>query len=209
VSLQGFVLMVSATLSLDAVATFSTVRTLTRSVIQAGGIVNNALMPEMTLAFGSGNLIRVRQLIWLNFLSVVVINIGSFTMLLLFGKWLVAEWTGGRIVPSQMLLVGLAAVASLHSLWLSNSNMILAVNRHAAYAYWFLIICILSVIAAFPTTMFFGLNGALIPLIAGELAMIVIVERAFRATFNQNLFMTFHEDGAVVARALPENSTTC
>ncbi len=59
-SLQGFVLVIGATLSLEAVAMFSAVRTLTRATVQIAGILNHAIMPEVTRAFGAGDKPRVR-----------------------------------------------------------------------------------------------------------------------------------------------------
>ncbi|MGD0641054.1 MAG: hypothetical protein ABSC22_09940 [Roseiarcus sp.] len=183
VSLQGFVLVIGATLSLDAVAAFSTVRTLTRAVIQAGGVVNHAIMPELTRAFGAGDGLRVRRLIRLNLVSVVALNAAAFVAVATFGTWIVALWTRGRIAPAPTLVIGLAAVATLHSLWLSQANLLLAVNRHARYSYWFLGVCVVSVVAAIPVARAFGVDGLPLPLFAGEAFMIVVVARAFRATF--------------------------
>jgi O-antigen/teichoic acid export membrane protein len=184
VSLQGFVLVIGAALSLDAVAVFSTVRTLTRAVIQAGNIVNSAIMPEVTRAFGSHDTRRLRRLIRFNLISVVGLNAAAVVVVAMFGTSIVALWTRGRVAPGPVLVTGLAFVAFLHSLWLSQSNLVLAVNRHAEYSYWFLAVCIASVIAAVPAAHAFGINGLLLPLLVGECVMILIVARAFRRTFG-------------------------
>ena len=184
VSLQGFVLVIGATLSLDAVAAFSTVRTLTRAVIQAGGIVNHAIMPEVTRAFGAGDFPRIRRLIRLNLISVIALNAAAFAAVAVFGSWIIAVWTHGRIAPDPVLIIGLAVVASLHSFWLSQANLILAVNRHGGYSYWFLIVCIASVLAAIPVAHAYGINGLLAPLLTGECVMVMVVARAFRLTFG-------------------------
>ncbi len=187
VSLQGFVLVVGATLSLDAVATFSTARTLTRSVIQAGNIVNSAIMPEVTHAFGAHDVPRLRRLIRFNLISVVCLNGFALATLATFGSSIVAAWTRGRIAPDPTLVIGLAAVAALHSLWLSQANLVLSVNRHAGYSYWFLSVCIGSVLAAIPAARTLGVDGLLLPLLVGEGLMFPIVARAFRAAFGADL----------------------
>ena len=184
ISLQGFVLVIGACLSLDAVAMFSTVRTMTRVVIQAGGVVNHAIMPELTRASGAGDAPRVRRLIWLNLTSVVGLNALALVVIAPFGTAIVQLWTSGRIAPGPTLIIGLAAVASLHSFWLSQANLILAVNRHASYSYWFLGVCIASVIAAVPVARAFGVDGLALPLLAGECVMILIVARAFSTIFG-------------------------
>jgi O-antigen/teichoic acid export membrane protein len=193
------VLVIGATLSLDAVALFSTVRTLTRAVIQAGNIVNSAIMPELTRAFGAADKSRVRRLIRLNLVSVVALNAVVFVVVATLGSWIVALWTRGRIAPNPSLVIGLAAVASLHSLWLSQANLILAVNRHAAYSYWFLAVCFAGVLAAIPAARAFGVDGLLLPLLAGECLMIAIVARAFRLTFGADFMVSLFRSGRTPA----------
>jgi len=83
-----------------------------------------------------------------------------------------------------VLVIGLAGVASLHSFWLSRANLLLAVNRQATFSYWFLAVSLLTVLAAVPAAHAFGVEGLVLPLIAGESVMIVIVEQPFRKTFG-------------------------
>jgi O-antigen/teichoic acid export membrane protein len=184
VSLQGFVLVAGATLSLDAVAAFSTARTLTRVVIQAGNVVNSAVMPEVTRAFGTRDGGRLRRLVRLNLFSVGGLNGLALAAVATFGSAIVAAWTRGRVAPDATLVVGLAVAAALHSLWLSQANLVLAVNRHAGYSYWFLVVCVASVLAAIPVARLLGVDGLPLPLLVGECAMVPIVARAFRATFG-------------------------
>jgi O-antigen/teichoic acid export membrane protein len=184
VSLQGLVLAIGATLSLDAVSVFSTVRTLTRTTIQAGQVVNLTLMPDMTSAFGAGDRQRTRRLIQFNRTSAILLNATAFAVVVVFGSRVIAVWTRGHITPDPLLVIGLAAVASLHSLWLSKANLVMAVNRHADYAYWFLAVSVASTLAAIPATLAFGLKGVLVPLLLAECVMAVIVEFSFRRTFE-------------------------
>jgi O-antigen/teichoic acid export membrane protein len=187
ISLQGYVLVIGACVSLNAVATFSTVRTMTRAVIQAGGVVNHAIMPELTRAFGEGDAPLIRRLIRLNLVTVLGLNALVFTLITSFGTGIIGVWTSGHIDASRPLTIGLAAVASTQSLWLSQANLILSVNQHAAYSYWFLIICIVSVLVAIPFAPAVGVEGLSLPLLAAECGMIFVVARAFRATFGPYL----------------------
>jgi O-antigen/teichoic acid export membrane protein len=185
VSVQGFVLVVGTVLTLDAVAVFATVRTVTRTVIQVGNIVNHAIMPEVTLAFGTGDHARTRRLTRLNIVSTIALNVVAFGVVAMFGSWIVAVWTRGRILPDPLLVISLAAVASLHCFWLSKASLILAVNRHAGFSYWFLAVSSASVVLAIPATEAFGLDGVLMPLLLSECAMILIVERTFHRIFGE------------------------
>jgi O-antigen/teichoic acid export membrane protein len=184
VSLQGQVLVIGYTLSLNAVAIFSSVRTLTRAVIQATAIVNHAIMPEVTRAVASEDQLRLKRLLKLNLASVCTINLATFVVVIVLGEWLISLWTQGRITVDWKLLVGLAGVAALHSLWLSYSNLILAVNKPGWYSYWFLGVSLASTGCSIPFTRYLGLEGILWPLLAGEMIMIVVVVRAFRSVYR-------------------------
>jgi O-antigen/teichoic acid export membrane protein len=194
ISLQGVVLVIGATLSLDAVATFSATRTLTRAVIQLGNVVNSAIMPEVTRAFGARDGRRLRRLVRLNLAAVGTLNAIALAAIAAFGPALVAVWTRGRIAPDALLVIGLAMVAALHSLWLSQANLLLSINRHAQYAYWFLAVSLASVLAAAPCARLMGVNGLVAPLLLAECAMIPIAARAFRSTFA---------DAAAIGEARP------
>ena len=141
-------------------------------------------MPEVTRAFGEHNVPRLRQLIRFNLISVVCLNGIVLATVATLGSDIVAVWTRGRIAPDSTLVVGLAAVAALHSLWLSQANLVLAVNRHAGYSYWFLAVSIASVLAAIPAARTLGIDGLLLPLLVGEGVMFPIVARTFRSTFG-------------------------
>lgn len=141
-------------------------------------------MPELTRAFGAGDSPRVYRLVRANGTVVLALNLAAFAVLAVMGSSFVVVWTRGRLTPDPTLVIGLAAVASLHSCWLSHSNLLLAVNRQRTYSYAFLGVSLLTVVGAIPVAQSFGLNGLLAPLLAGEGLMAVTVARAFRATFG-------------------------
>ncbi len=185
VNLQGLILVVGATLSLEAVATFATIRTLTRAILQAAVLVNTAIMPEVTRAFGAGDWARIRRLTRINISSVLILDVAALAVIASFGSVIITVWTRGRVVPNPTLTLGLAAVACVHCVWLAQSNLVLAVNRHAQYTYWFLAVSVGVVLGAIPATRVLGLNGVLLPMLAGEAAMIAVVARVYRRTFSE------------------------
>jgi O-antigen/teichoic acid export membrane protein len=196
VNLQGLILVIGATLSLEAVATFAAIRTLTRAILQAAVLVNTAIMPEVTRAFGASDLARIRRLTRINISSALALDVAAFAVIASFGSIIVTVWTRGRVAPNPTLTLGLAVVACVHCVWLAQSNLVLAVNRHAQYTYWFLAVSVIAVLGAIPATRALGLNGVLLPMLAAEAAMIAVVARAFRRTFGE----TF--TGAIATRAI-------
>lgn len=185
VNLQGLILVIGATLSLEAVATFAAIRTLTRAILQAAVLVNTAIMPEITRAFGAGDWARIRRLTRINIGSALTLDVAAFAVIASFGSIIIAAWTRGRVAPNPPLTLGLAGVACLHCVWLAQSNLVLAVNRHAEYTYWFLAVSIGAVLGAIPATCTLGLTGVLLPMLAAEAAMMAIVARVFRRTFGE------------------------
>ena len=196
VNLQGLILVIGVTLSLEAVATFAAIRTLTRAILQAAVLVNTAIMPEVTRAFGAGDWARIRRLTRINISSVLALDIVAFAVIASLGSIIITVWTRGRVAPNSTLTLGLAAVACVHCVWLAQSNLVLAVNRHAQYTYWFLTVSVGAVLGAIPATRTLGLNGVLLPMLAAEAAMIAVMARVFRRTFGE----TF--TGASAARAI-------
>jgi len=184
VNLQGLILVIGATLSLEAVATFAAIRTLTRAILQAAVLVNTAIMPEVTRAFGASDLARIRRLTRINISSALALDVAAFAVIASFGSIIVTVWTRGRVAPNPTLTLGLAVVACVHCVWLAQSNLVLAVNRHAQYTYWFLAVSVGAALGAIPATRALGLTGVLLPMLAAEVAMIAVVARVFRRTFG-------------------------
>jgi O-antigen/teichoic acid export membrane protein len=199
VNLQGLILVIGATVSLEAVATFAAIRTLTRAILQAAVLVNTAIMPEVTRAFGASDWARIRRLTRINISSVLVLDAAAFAVIASFGSIIIAVWTRGRVAPNPTLTLGLAAVACVHCVWLAESNLVLAVNRHAEYTYWFLVVSVCAVFGAIPATRGLGLTGVLLPMLAAEAAMIAVVARVFRRTFGE-AFTGLSEARAIWAR---------
>ena len=152
INLQGLILVIGATLSLEAVAIFSAIRTLTRAILQAAVLVNTAIMPEVTRAFGANDWARIRRLTRINISSVLVLDVAALAVIASFGSIVITVWTRGRVAPNPTLMLGLAAVACVHCVWLAQSNLVLAVNRHAEYAYWFLAASVGAALGAIPAT---------------------------------------------------------
>ena len=78
----------------------------------------------------------------------MIVGIGSAAVIGLFGSRFINIWTHGRIHVTMDLVVGMTLAAVLQSLWNSSANMLLAVNRHAMYAYRFIAVSLMMLIAA-------------------------------------------------------------
>ncbi|MGH1559629.1 hypothetical protein ACRAWD_22055 [Caulobacter segnis] len=182
INLQGQTLVVATFFGVGAVAMFTASRTLARVVYQAVGIVNHAIMPEVSRAFGRADISKVRGLLRTN-ATYAIATAALFAIgLSLFGTAFVKVWTHGRILPPQAFLVILVLASCAQSLWNSSANMLLAVNQHARYAYWFLGLSTLSVgMSAVAAKFQFGLLGVVVAIFVCEIAMIAVVAPKLRA----------------------------
>ena len=179
-NLQGSTLVVAGTLGLAAVATFNAVRTLSRLVYQAVGVVNHAIMPEVSRAVGGADRARLQRLLRGNLVFALSTGVGVALVIAVAGRSFIQVWTHGRIRPSLFLLVGMTGVALLQSLWNSSANMLLAVNRQAGYAYALVMVSGLGIVVNLALARRFGMDGVVAGLIGCELAMCAAVVLAFR-----------------------------
>ena len=146
-NIQGMVLVVGAVLGPMAVVTFSTLRTLTRLVLQIVYSVSGATEPELAVAYGSRNIPLCRALfvhtlragLWLALIAVVG--------LALCGDSILAIWTHGKVAMNAMLFGWLLASAVASVLWYGALIVLKAANRHLRAATVFVVAaaCVLGV----------------------------------------------------------------
>lgn len=174
-ALQGSTIAAGCVLPDGAVALFVASRTLTRALVQALGLFTHALMPEASFAIGRGDIARSAALQRLN-LAVALSLLGpGWAVLVVFGPDLMARWTGDLLRPDPVFFAVMATAALVHGAWLSSSNLLLAANRQAEYAYAFVVVAATTSIASALLGHVAGLRGLACAGLAGEVAMAAIV----------------------------------
>lgn len=181
VNLQGVVLIVGAILSPAAVAAFAAVRTCSRLMIQVIGVVNRATMPEAARAFALSDGANTAAVLRINGLMIGGILVPGAVLFAIFGKSFVEVWSAGGISPS-VSFVGLMAIAVVvHGAWYFLSNILLATNSHVAMAKYILFASFSTVAMVYIFCSLWGINGAAVGLIAGELFCFFVTFREFRS----------------------------
>ncbi len=146
---QGMVLVVGNVLGPLAVVTFSTLRTMTRLVLQAIGALSHAFEPEFATAYGQGDL-RLFHRLFLHMLrGQIAIALVCAAVLSLVGESLLEMWTHGRVVMNTALFhwLLLSAVASV--LWHGAITALKAANLHIRASVWFVVSAALTVPLAY------------------------------------------------------------
>lgn len=175
ISLQGFTLVIGHLMGGSAVALFSTYRTLSRFPLQMMGMINASVWPELSHAFGVGNIERVRKLhrfsVGASFWSVLV----ALSCLFFIGAPFIKFWTAGKIPFQGDLLLTLGLVILANSLWYTSSVVAASSNRHEKIALIYMVGSIISLGLAFVLGGTLGLFGITISLLVIDLVMIYFV----------------------------------
>jgi O-antigen/teichoic acid export membrane protein len=183
--LQGTALAVGAAAGAAAVPIYTSLRTLSRVILQLLMAVNLPILPEFTAAFAKGNREWVMR---------AAGGIGSFNALAgiggavgfgLLGEWLFVIWTNGTIAPPLAMIWLTAAAIAAGTTWNPLSNLLLAVNRHERFTFWFVAAAAAGIGLTYLAVQQFGVTGAALANLALDLFMLVCVVRMVGQEFGR------------------------
>jgi O-antigen/teichoic acid export membrane protein len=167
----GSQLAVNYALGPTAVAVFGTARTVSRLALQAVEMVKNTVWPELSIAFGAGNMDVVRTLHRKACQIALVMSLSVVAIVAVFGPTFLHKWTLGK-VPSSPGLVGLLLVVVVfYSLWSTSSTLVLAINLHERLAKVYSFATGITMVVTYFAARRYGLFGAAASLLLSELIM--------------------------------------
>jgi O-antigen/teichoic acid export membrane protein len=173
--LQGTALALGAAAGQAAVPAFTAARTLSRVGMQMCWLVNTPLMPEFSAASARGDR-RAQAMMVLATLVVSAVLVVPYALLFgLFGQPVIALWTHGAIHAPQWLLWAMAGGILFGGFWFPLSNLLLALNRHATYTGWFLLLAALSVPLTYALAGRLGATGAGVSMMILDVAMFAVI----------------------------------
>ncbi len=175
---QGTVFLIARNLGSDAVAIFAMHRTLLNTITQALSTVNYAIWPELTLAYGKGDMRLCRSLhrkscgwsMWLACVGLAFVYGVSF--------WFVPFWTSGKVEVIPHLLIILCLAVFLRAIWYTSDVVATASNRHQSQAIFFLVAVMVGFMAMYglpfqKTLPFYGCCLAAVELLMGVFVIYV------------------------------------
>jgi O-antigen/teichoic acid export membrane protein len=177
-NLQGMLLVVGHVLGPVAVVIFSTARTVSRTAIAFMGMISNTIWPEMSTAVGAGDWPLARSIHRRACQISIASGLAIVAAMALVGPWIWKRWTVHRFPTDTILLDLMLLLVIFSSLWLTSITALTATNRHQKVAFIYLIVTSCSLVAAWVLTRPFGLRGAAVALIGGELFMASSVLRS-------------------------------
>lgn len=167
-SLQGFTLLVAATLGPAATAVFNTYRTVARIVVQVTSALSNPLWPELTALKGQKNDGAFWKLYRrANRLGLLMAAAGAL-LVYLVAPWLLEVWTHGQIpftASSMVLFLLYAAVCSATQV---PRAVLMSINRHAGLAWQSLVAAVVSLVVAWLLWDRAGMTGVVGAMLLGE-----------------------------------------
>jgi O-antigen/teichoic acid export membrane protein len=166
---QGMTLTVGALLNPVAVVIFTTSRTVTRIISQFINLINFAVWPEFSSAFGSGNLPLARKLHQKASFFSFWLSIVASILLIFIGPWLLRIWTGNQIVINLSLFYLMLLLVVSSSFWQSSSVVLMATNRHSSFAKISFISSFGGIAIAYVLLKLIGLDAAPISLLLTDI----------------------------------------
>jgi O-antigen/teichoic acid export membrane protein len=170
-NLQGTLIAVGYALGPVEVVVFATARTVSRVALQMVQMVNNTVWPEMSLAYGAGNIELLRTLHRRACQTALLLAVAIITCMMTFGPWFLSHWTGGKVPPSRPLLAILLLGVLIYSLWSTSSTLATALNKHQRLAAWYIAGTGVTVLFTYVLARRYGLYGAAASLILSEVIM--------------------------------------
>jgi O-antigen/teichoic acid export membrane protein len=174
-NLQGTLVAVGYALGPVDVAIFGTARTVSRIALQIVQMVNNTVWPELSIAFGAGNIELVRVLHRRACQLALFISMSVVVVVALLGPTFLHHWTRGKVPPSTGLVSLLLIVVVFYSLWSTSSTLVSAINQHERLATLYTIATGLTVACTYWAARRYGLYGAAASLLLSEIIMDVYV----------------------------------
>ena len=174
-NIQGLRLIVGSVMGPAAVVTFATLRTLARATMQIRSMVDQVAMPEISTAYGKGDLPLARKLL-LNSTQAAFWLVGVSSVFLgVFGGLIIRLWTGGQVEMDWTLYLAMLAAGVVNAFWNSAVVILAATNQHQRVAVMYnLVYGLLTCALAYVCAKYFGLIG---------IALILILSEGFTALF--------------------------
>jgi O-antigen/teichoic acid export membrane protein len=176
-SIQGLMLVIGTKLGPIAVVSFSTLRSLSRVNFQLITVIKNAMWPELSRAFGAGEISLARRLHRYACQTSLGFSIGGGLLLWALGPYIYRLWIQHNIRFDATCFHILLLAVVTNSLWDTSSVVPMSVNAHCRIATTYAAASFLSLGLAWILVPVVGTDGAAIALLATDAYMTGLVLR--------------------------------
>jgi O-antigen/teichoic acid export membrane protein len=182
-------------------------RTLARLPIQITNVFNSSVWPEMSRAFGSGDMPMLRQLHRQTWGVTLFLTVGSGLGLCLLGPVVAHIWLGANVAYNAPLLNTLIAVTVVSATWNASSVVLAAINAHARMGLVYVLTNAATLGTAYLLTPHLGWSALLSCLLVAEVMLMAYVLPLVLATTADKLrpFVSFALVGGI-RRLIPSRN---
>jgi O-antigen/teichoic acid export membrane protein len=174
-SLQGLILVIGAMLGPIAVVSFSTLRALSRLNFQLVVVIKHSVWPELSRAFGEGNIALARRLHRHACQASLALSLSGGLFLWLAGPFIYRLWIQHNVSFDAACFHVLLLVVVTNSLWDTSSVIPMSTNSHSYIAATYAGVSFLSLGLAWILIPRLGAVGAAMALLATDAFMTGLV----------------------------------
>lgn len=186
-TLQGGLLVIANVFSPSAVALFSSVRTLTRTVVQFGMQINRSVWPEMTALYAKGDLNGAKNLYLSAAASFFWFSLVVSLILFFVSPYLFQIWTADKIIFDPYLFTVLLVAAVMNGYWYSLLSILSANDNHKKTAIMYLLLSFMFI----PVSYLFAQEGSTLSVawtvLLCDVLMLIIVKNYSLKQVNTSL----------------------
>lgn len=185
-SIQGFPVVIGALLGPVAVTAFSTLRTLTRVNFQMMTTIGWSIWPELSSAFGAGDLSLARRLHRRACQAAFGVAIAGGIALWILGPFIYRLWIRNKVAFDAHCFHILLVVTFANCLWFVSSIVLMSTNTHHRLAWAYATLAATSLLLARLLIPQLGLSGAAWALALPDGLMIYLVMRTSLGKLEDN-----------------------
>ena len=142
-------ILVAAFSTPSIVATFSTMRTFVRMIIQLVGIIGRSHWSEIATETARGEHALVKSMQSKVMRQTLLMSAASLVGYLAFGKQFYTLWTGGKLQFEWLLFVALLSNSVMIACYHSLEVFLLATNRVKGYAQFFFLATLMQILSGY------------------------------------------------------------
>jgi len=177
-SIQGITIVVGAKLGPLAVVSFSTLRTLSRLNFQLIAVFKHALWPELSMAFGAGDIALARRLHRHACQASLGVSIFGGALLWILGPFIYRFWIRQDVAFDAACFHVLLLAVVTNSLWDTSAVIPMSINGHCRIGVSYAGAALVSLAVAWALIPHFRMAGAALALLATDALMTGLVLRA-------------------------------
>ena len=172
---QGILAIISSILGPVYVTIFSTTKTLSNLVFQSMNVIRLSVWPEISAAYGSGNLLLARKLYTRSCQISFWLSLSLCLSLALLGDLIFKLWVGKNLTMDTAVFQIMLAIIVFKVLWFSSSVILTATNKHKVMTSLYCLFSITFVLFTSKIVPLYGLKGAALSTLCVDILMCIYV----------------------------------